>query len=149
MDALAKLQAAMPARAAMLMDDCREDPYGIPIVRLMAMLHTFQKCKDDEYGRSWARRGMAGVLGNALRKTDRLENLGMVTILQEGSRHARLHMWVALVDTLVDIACYALMWASYVARHKPAAFGTWLEDVWCKTTGVGINDAMAYWKGDD
>lgn len=114
---------------AALLENPGEDPYGVDLHRLCAVLLTYQQSKEVGYGGSWARRGEVGVYMNLMRKSDRLETL--VPLVLSGECDG-----MALVDTLADLINYGMMWISYIGAARPNDLEKWIRDVFCKETGA-------------
>jgi len=98
-----------------------EDPYGVPLPKLAALLLGLQAVKDAGYGSSWAKRGEFGVFENYFRKTDRLETLALLVMAAESGELPR-QIGVGLVAQIADGVNYGLMWLSWLARMRPEAF---------------------------
>lgn len=139
---LCKIMNNYPDFAKVIGDDLSEDPYGIDITQLAALLLTFHSVKDAGYGRSWAKRGASGVYQNVLRKADRLETLAVLNLSPERDDA----MGVALVDTIVDLSIYCMMWACYVAKTDKDIFATWMRTEWCVATGIPYEDVEELFK---
>lgn len=121
--------------ADLLFNDMSEDPYGISMVDLTSLMLVFHMCKDAGYGRSWAKRGHVGVFHNVMRKVDRLDKLAKVSMLSGDSKTS-----ATLIDTLIDLSLYCMMWTCYLAAKDPHSFNEWIETVWCKATGIQFED---------
>lgn len=138
---LAEVVEKSPLLKDLLLNDMSDDPYGVSMSRLASIMLAMHAIKDSEYGKSWAKRGEMGVFHNLTRKSDRLEQLAIVSMFGKAmSRYVR----VALVDVLMDCATYCLMWVAYIARIKPDGFKAWLQDVWCKTTEVSFDEVVDF-----
>ena len=121
----------MPELDAFCFADNSGNPYGVPLLKVAALLLILHASKDAQYGSSWARNGEFGVMLNLKRKEDRLDQLAALSACDDSSQYH-----VALMDTLADRSVYGMMWMSYIARHRPHAFSLWLEQVWCPCTGI-------------
>lgn len=84
---------------------------------LAPLLH-MQYRKEGTYGDSWAKRGEIGVFFNISRKFDRLEHIVL--------NGARDEVGESDIDTVADLANYALLWLTYIARERPDQFKDWL-----------------------
>lgn len=120
--------------AELLIKDTSDDPYGVGMVELSALMLTFHMIKDAGYGRSWAKHGEAGVYNNLARKIDRMDTLGLIAMLGNKDNVPQSYR-VAHVDALVDLALYCMMWISYISKVRPSDFEFWLMDVFCKASG--------------
>jgi len=120
-----------------------EDPYGVPLPKLAALLLGLQAVKDAGYGSSWAKRGEFGVFENYFRKTDRLETLALLVMAAESGELPR-QIGVGLVAQIADGVNYGLMWLSWLARMRPEAFRNWLEDDYCADTGLHYVDVNMF-----
>ena len=115
------------------------------MTKLATLMLTLHSIKDAEYGKSWARHGVAGVFYNMIRKKDRLGKLidkMFVAVMSDHDIVADSGLCTALFSTLVDDAIYGMMAVCYLAKHKPVEFEAWLRSDWCATTGVGLGDVL-------
>lgn len=113
-----------------------DQPYGLDLDRLTAVLLFYQQCKDAGYGCSWAKRGELGIYMNLMRKADRMDKL--VPLVLSGE-----HDGVALVDTLADMVLYGMMWLSYIAAKRPSDIENWVRSTFCKETGLDEQMVLA------
>lgn len=139
-----RMSMDMPYMKGLLMSDESKSPYGIELLRLASLMLYLHMAKDAGYGRSWSKHGEVGVYENLMRKDDRLEQLSLL-IMSDHDMVERRHR-VAFVDVLIDRALYCMMWVSYVAKVRPDDFMAWLEDSWCKSTGVSIEEVAEFVK---
>lgn len=128
-----------------LFEDESDDPYGVSMTKLATLMLALHVVKDAEYGRSWAKHGVAGVFYNMVRKKDRLGKLIdklFVAVMSDRDIVEDSGLCVSLFATLVDDAIYGMMAVCYLAKHKPVEFEAWLRSDWCATTGVGLADVL-------
>lgn len=111
------------------------DPYGIELYRLAGLLISFQSAKEADYGESWAKRGEIGVYMNLMRKVDRLEMLVPLALSGECDG-------MVLVDTLVDMTLYGMMWLSYIAAARPNDIECWIRNIYCRETGASEEEVL-------
>lgn len=86
----------------------------------LAPLLSLQYSKEGTYGDSWAKRGELGIFFNIGRKFDRLEN-----IILNGARD---EVGESEIDTIADMANYALLWLTHIMREHPDRYNAWLAD---------------------
>lgn len=106
------------------------------VKQLADALYIFHESREQTYKLSFARRGHVGIYMNVMRKCDRVESVAQ-RFLEEGKDG------VVLVDTMVDMAMYSLKWLDAIKQTDRAVFVEWITTVYCKDTGMRINDAMA------
>lgn len=94
-----------------------------------AML-VFHKFREQQYDRSFARRGEVGVFMNLARKFDRIE-----TSINSGFED------ITTFDAIADMAIYALKWMDIFCKIHRSIVIRWLEEVYCPTTGKTISEA--------
>lgn len=112
---------------------------------LMETLKPFHRAREETYQLSFAKRGEAGVWLNLARKYDRLDPLASRVMAQVvAGEDVENNDGVTLVDTLVDTAMYALKWLSIIEIIRPEHFTEWLEQVYCRDTGMDINEARVF-----
>ncbi len=87
---------------------------------IQPLLRAYWDIRDREYGSSWCKDGLAGVIFNVMRKADRLR-----TWLQRVGTGAEPP--VPDVDTIVDLAAYANAQLAWVAYNHVGPFHLWLE----------------------
>jgi len=149
---IAQVSDDMPQFAMTMCADASDDPYPIPMVKLASLLLVYHMHKDSQYGRSWAKRGEAGVYHNVMRKSDRygqladrLEKLdGIAKVVMSGHRLATDEIHLAFVDLLVDISLYCLMWLDWIAAERPEDVERWVEEVWSNVTGIDVAEIMEF-----
>lgn len=136
------LEQRNPRMIELLHADNSDDPYGVSMEKLASLQVMFHACKDEGYGRSWAKRGEMNAYNNTMRKADRLERLGVLTLGGDLQLVKMVHH-VALVDALMDLSTYAQMWVSLIAKLRPHVFEMWLRSVWCASTGITYEDVVS------
>lgn len=132
----------MPDNKSFLYGDLREYAGGDKhigrfntLVIILSMLHTE---KERIYNLSFCKRGLVGVFMNLARKWDNIENMAK----------KEDYFQVAFIDALFDIAAYALKMVIIITGISPQTFIKWLENVYCKTTNVSIEDAFSTFDKD-
>lgn len=113
------------------------------VAALMRMLEPFHQAREETYQLSFARRGEVGVWFNLARKYDRLDPLaGRVSTQVVTGEEVENNDGVTLVDTLVDTAMYALKWIAIIRVLRPEHFEKWVEQVYCRDTGMTVEEAF-------
>lgn len=102
-------------------------------VLVMEMLPALLKLQNDKsliYGRSYCRHGDLSIFLNTERKWDRISNImdsamqaGMQTLFSDKSSTPT----ETFVDTVVDLASYSLLWASFIRDSHPEEWRKFLE----------------------
>lgn len=118
------------------------------VEELMEALKKFHEAREQTYQLSFAKRGETGVWLNLVRKTDRLDPLAarVMTSVVTGEEVLE-NDGVTLVDTLVDMAMYSLKWLAIIKVIRPDHFHEWLEQVFCKDTGMDMQEAGSFFTG--
>lgn len=103
---------------------------------LMKILNWYHEAREEEYDRSFARRGMIGIWMNLARKYDAIDNMGKK---QEFDT-------VKMVDHLVDVALYSLKMLDAISKISRTdgenSFRRWLKRVYCPATGFGFDELI-------
>lgn len=107
------------------------------VIAIAMALMPFHEQREKTYNLSFAKRGETGVWMNLMRKTDRLDGLCAKVFSGEQGNNG-----VTLVDTLVDIAVYAMKWLAVIKQIRPEDMEMWIGEVFCKETGIDIKQAM-------
>jgi hypothetical protein len=135
----------MPSYSSSTLSDESIDPYGVSMDKLAAIVLWLQRVKDAGYGRSWAKRGEMGVFHNVMRKKDRMDTLEkLAQAIMSGHASVGRSTRVAFVATLIDMANYCMMWASYVAKVRPEDFVAWLQDDFCIDVGIELDNVLEF-----
>lgn len=92
------------------------------VAELSAMLQDYHAVREQEYDRSFAKRGLVGIWCNLGRKHDAIDN--------QGTRGKLVS--VIVIDHLVDLALYALKFVVTLRKLSPATWETWYQDVYLK-----------------
>lgn len=108
------------------------------VASLMHALLPFHSAREETYQLSFAKRGEAGVWMNLARKYDRIDLLASRVLSSDDGNNG-----VTLVDTLVDTAMYALKWLAVIGQLRPEELLKWIEDVYCRDTGMALDEALA------
>jgi len=87
--------------------------------------------KEEQYDRSFAKRGEMGVFMNMARKWDRVEH-DMSSDLFDAST----------IDAVADLAIYALKWMDVFCKIHQTSVVEWLETVYCPFTDDSIDEAI-------
>jgi hypothetical protein len=93
------------------------------VMEIMPYLYKLQNEKGKAYGRSWCKHSDMSAFFNLERKWDRIQNI-MERAMTEGVDNV-IHSdksatsTETFVDTVVDLALYALMWAGYIRETHP------------------------------
>lgn len=113
------------------------------VSNIMDALQPFHAAREETYNLSFARRGESGVWMNLARKYDRLDLLASHVL--EG---ANGNAGVTLVDNLIDTAMYALKWVAVIRKLRPEDFKAWIEQVYCRDTGMDLDMALLLFADD-
>ena len=101
------------------------------ILEFLPHLLKLQAQKSAVYGRSYARHGDLSVFLNTERKWDRISNI-MDKAMKEGTDFLYSDkagtVTETFLDTVVDLASYALLWVGYIKETHPEAFQKFLDD---------------------
>jgi hypothetical protein len=98
--------------------------------KIAKALMGFHWCREQQYDRSFAKRGEIGVFMNLARKWDRIEH-DMSDDLFDAST----------IDAIADLAVYALKWMDVICKVHQSAVIEWLENVYCPATGKALSTA--------
>jgi len=138
---LTEILSENPDYAKLMLSDESDNPYGIPMTDVASIVLSYQSSKDAGYGRSWAKRGHAGVFHNVMRKADRYDKLAermklleTVSLVFMSETAQTRTVETAFIDLLIDVSAYCMMWLSYLAKTDNA-FMRWLESTYCPETG--------------
>lgn len=103
---------------------------NIAIMEMMPKLLKLQNDKGRVYGRSYLKYGEISTFMNVGRKFDRIENImkkametGTDSLHGEASRTAT----ETLLDTIVDMGLYSIMWAGYIKEMYPEEYNRFLS----------------------
>lgn len=103
---------------------------NINMMRFIPYLLRLQNQKSLIYGRSYCRHGDLSIFLNTERKWDRISNImdnaiksGMDTLYSDESATPT----ETFVDTVVDLASYGMLWASYIMENHPKEFQEFVE----------------------
>lgn len=103
-------------------------PDNINMLEFIPYLLKLQNDKAAIYGRSYCRHGDLSIFLNLERKWDRISNImskamkeGTDTLFEQGTATE------TFMDTVVDLASYAMLWAAYCMREHPEAFKQFVE----------------------
>lgn len=83
-------------------------------------LAEIQYYKEGTYRDAWSKRKEIGVFFQAARKFDRLENMML--------NGAKDEVGESLVDTVADLANYAILWLTFILRERPEDFSKWVKE---------------------
>lgn len=106
------------------------DHHLADVENLVESLMSFHKRRESTYKMSFAKRGEVGIWMNLARKYDRMD--GLMEKIVAGDESIRL----TLIDTLVDLALYALKWLAIIIAYDYKSWESWTEE-----NGVGYSDA--------
>jgi hypothetical protein len=106
------------------------------VENIFKALLPFHEARERTYNLSFAKRGEVMVWGNLGRKYDRIDGLISKVLIdgQEGT---------TLIDTLVDLAIYALKWVAVIKVIRPADLEEWVLTQYVKDTKMSNPDALA------
>lgn len=103
---------------------------NINMMRFIPYLLRLQNQKSLIYGRSYCRHGDLSIFLNTERKWDRISNImdnaiksGMDTLYSDESATPT----ETFVDTVVDLASYGMLWASYIMENHTKEFQEFVE----------------------
>lgn len=103
---------------------------NINIMLMLPVILELQNQKSLIYGRSYCKHGDTSIFFNVERKWDRVENI-FSKALQTGV--SKLYSkdsatpTETFVDTVVDLANYSILWASYIRTEHPEEWEKFLE----------------------
>lgn len=102
----------------------------VDVENIMYALMQFHAAREATYGMSFAKRGEIGVWMNLMRKCDRIDNQVRAMYSQpDGVPGAP---GTALVDTLMDLALYAMKWAAIIKHVRPDDLKKWIEETYMR-----------------
>lgn len=98
------------------------------MLKLFPYILELQAQKAAVYGRSYCHHGDLSIFLNVERKWDRISNI-MDRTMKKGSDnlYAEGTATETLVDTVVDLASYGLLWVGYIMENHPEAFQKFLQ----------------------
>lgn len=95
---------------------------NLAIQKIIPALLLLQNRKERFYGQSWRKYGDISAFFNTARKWDRIETMmkeamkkGTDTLF-DGSSELSTE---TVLDTIIDLSLYGLMWSSYIATRFP------------------------------
>ena len=102
----------------------------LAIENILPNLLLLQNRKEKFYGESWRKYGDIGAFFNTARKWDRIE-----TIMNDAMKNGTDKLFngsndlstETILDTIIDLGLYSLMWASYIASRYPEMWDKFLE----------------------
>ena len=103
---------------------------NIEIMELFPKLLKLQNQKGLIYGRSYIKYGETSIFMNISRKFDRVENI-MKKAMENGTKS--LHgdgsstPTETMLDTVVDMGLYSIMWAAYIKEQYPEEYDKFLS----------------------
>lgn len=95
---------------------------NLAVQEIIPHILLLQNHKERGYGQSWRKYEDTGAFLNLARKFDRIDTImkrAMVEgtqILFDGSTDLSTE---TILDTIVDLSLYGLMWSSYIAKRYP------------------------------
>jgi hypothetical protein len=98
--------------------------------KIAKALMTLHWWKEQQYDRSFAKRGETGVFHNLARKFDRIEHDMSRDVIDAST-----------VDAIADLAVYAVKWMDILCKVHQSAVIEWLENVYCPATGALLSTA--------
>lgn len=103
---------------------------NINMMKFLPALLELQNTKSLIYGRSYCRYGDFSIFMNTQRKWDRIENI-MQRAMKEGTEtlysKESSTPTETFVDTVVDLASYGCLWASYIMDEHPEQYNEFLK----------------------
>ena len=102
----------------------------LDFIRVCQSLAMLQHAKGVHYKNSYSKHGLMSIFFNLSRKYDRWENQ-----LFHGTGDAPSE---SVLDTLADLAVYAVKQFAWVAARQPQAYLKWLESVEREMVAVGL-----------
>ena len=94
--------------------------------KVIPLILKLQDQKSKLYGRSYCRHGELSIFFNLERKWDRLANM-MEGAMKSGVVHTSGTPDEPFIDTVVDLASYALLWAGYIAETHPEVLDAFIK----------------------
>lgn len=94
----------------------------LAVQEIIPSILLLQNHKEKFYGESWRKYGDISAFFNTARKWDRIENIMTEAMktgtdkLFDGSNDLSTE---TILDTIIDLSLYGLMWASYIAKRYP------------------------------
>ena len=102
---------------------------NLAVQNILPELLLLQNRKEKYYGESWRNYGDIGAFLNTARKWDRIDTI-MRTAMEHGTQvlfdgSSDLSTETVL-DTIIDLSLYSLMWSSYIASRYPELWDRFL-----------------------
>ena len=103
---------------------------NIAVQKIIPAILLLQNRKERFYGESWRKYGDVSAFFNTARKWDRIETImkdamkNGVDSLFDGSSDLSTE---TILDTIVDLSLYGLMWSSYIASRYPELWDRFLK----------------------
>lgn len=103
---------------------------NLAIQKIIPALLLLQNRKERFYGESWRKYGDVSAFFNTARKWDRIESImtsalkNGVDTLFDGSSDLSTE---TVLDTIIDLSLYGLMWSSYIASRHPELWERFLQ----------------------
>jgi hypothetical protein len=100
------------------------------MLKILPFILQLQGDKGKMYGRSWCKHGDLSAFFNLERKWDRIQNI-MEKAMVEGTdslfNGSSDTATETFLDTVVDLGCYAMMWAGYIQENHPEMWRKFLQ----------------------
>ena len=103
---------------------------NLAVQEILPHLLLLQNRKEKFYGESWRKYDDIGAFFNIARKWDRIDTIMKnamehgVQVLFNGSSDLSTE---TVLDTIIDLSLYGLMWSSYIASRYPELWDRFLK----------------------
>ena len=103
---------------------------NIAVQKIIPAILLLQNRKERFYGESWRKYGDVSAFFNTARKWDRIETImkgamkNGIDSLFDGTSDLSTE---TILDTIVDLSLYGLMWSSYIASRYPELWDRFLK----------------------
>jgi hypothetical protein len=115
-------------------------PDQIALQKILPSILLLQNHKEKFYGESWRKYGDVSAFFNTARKWDRIETI-MSAAMKEGTDKlfdgSSDLSTETILDTVIDLGLYSLMWASYIADRYPQLWDKFIQLNELKTEADG------------
>lgn len=103
---------------------------NLAVQEIMPYLLLLQNRKERGYGESWRKYDDIGAFLNLARKFDRIDTI-MRRAMEEGTQilfNGTTDLSTeTILDTIIDLSLYGLMWSSYIAKRYPELWDKFLD----------------------
>lgn len=107
----------------------KDDEKDRDFVTITNLLNDLQLYKGRRYGNAWCRHGeFISIFSNLDRKFDRLTNI-ILQAINEKTPIPEPDSEETIMETVADLATYAILWMTFIKKHRPEEFEAWQQRI--------------------